>query len=268
MRYYVLAGLLVLGACGRDSLTRPTNEQTPVAQTVASVDRAPDLKAPVDTTSDPSYFAEWRGCNLRIYAKHAPDRTFAVNIWKVVGPSWTNQVHVDYKGTVNAKKPYADNDLCWIKDEFPCWVQVDIGGILTYHHFNKGNFCPVPQPTPTPEPSPTPTPEPTPTPQPTPSPDPTPTPEPSPTPSPEPTPTPEPSYCYYEVDCGNQVSALAKQTCKSEQKEQLCNAQGGQWAKWQGGKEHCRIAFPGVSLDNFQLTPGQSADGCLNKRDN
>lgn len=97
-------------------------------------------------------------------------------------------------------------------------------------------------------------------------PSPTPRPTPTPTPRPTPTPTPLPSFCYYEVDCGNQVSKHTT-SCPSSQKASLCAAQGGAWGKWNGNNEHCKIALPGVCRSNFQLTPGQSAPTCLKKQD-
>jgi hypothetical protein len=99
---------------------------------------------------------------------------------------------------------------------------------------------------------------------------PTPNPSPTPTPQPSPTPTPAPQYCYYEVDCGNQLKSFLTVTtaCPDTTKKALCEQKNGEWAKWiSQGKEHCRIALPGVSLGNFQLTPGQSAPGCLSKHD-
>lgn len=83
---------------------------------------------------------------------------------------------------------------------------------------------------------------------------------------------PPPAPCYYEVDCS--VRASSNVACQLLKKAR-CEAQppfgpAGEWANWFGqgeGHEQCRVAFPGWSNDHFQLNPGQSAEGCLDKQD-
>jgi hypothetical protein len=39
------------------------------------------------------------------------------------------------------------------------------------------------------------------------------------------------------------------------------------FVSWIDGNHPCGLAFPGISNDLFQLNPGQSATGCLDKHD-
>jgi hypothetical protein len=52
----------------------------------------------------------------------------------------------------------------------------------------------------------------------------------------------------------------------SNGKEQ-CQALPG-FVSWNDKNHLCELTWPGVSSDDFQLNPGKSADGCLDKHDN
>jgi len=90
-----------------------------------------------------------------------------------------------------------------------------------------------------------------------------PTPYPTPTPSPSPTPTPPVGLCYYRVSCGVSFS----NSCTDHSQQLICENKQGIWINFDGNvlDNHCKFNVPGVSLSNFQLNPGQSAQGCLNK---
>ena len=151
----------------------------------------------------------------------------------------------------------------------------------TYFDINGKEFTPSRTPEKVrecqPKPQPTPTPKPQcdgdcePTPQPTPTPTPSPSPSPTPTPSPSPTPTPDPGKCYYRVSCGVSVGTHGS-SCTDSNQEFICEhtysgPNAGIWRNFgpQNLQNHCEFPVPGVSLLNFQLNPGQSARGCLNK---
>ncbi len=63
--------------------------------------------------------------------------------------------------------------------------------------------------------------------------------------------------------------------CTDQQQENLCKAavgvagDHGVWLNFLGGSlhNHCEFDFPGYVDRDFQLNPGQSAAGCLDKRD-
>jgi len=65
----------------------------------------------------------------------------------------------------------------------------------------------------------------------------------------------EPDTCFYNIT-GNPAFKATK-----------CNALSGLGANWNGTENHCEIPFPGVAIDGFNLTPGQSDTGCLRKQD-
>lgn len=88
--------------------------------------------------------------------------------------------------------------------------------------------------------------------------------------------------CYYRVSCGASqsdlggVNALHHNECTDQDQENICERTSGGdpsahgvWLNFVHGDlhNHCKFTVPGVSLDNFQLNPGQSAHGCLNKND-
>jgi hypothetical protein len=57
-------------------------------------------------------------------------------------------------------------------------------------------------------------------------------------------------HCYYNV---------------KHDDEQKCKAQSG--ASWNEGNHLCSLPFPGISNDDFNLNPGQSAASCYDKHD-
>ena len=70
---------------------------------------------------------------------------------------------------------------------------------------------------------------------------------------------PPPPACYYKVSGpGGEVGHAIK-----------CSIFGGTWLNFDGDvlDNHCKFNLPGISNDDFQLSPGQSAPGCLNKQD-
>lgn len=73
-----------------------------------------------------------------------------------------------------------------------------------------------------------------------------------------------PGHCYYKISGGNEVYKQAH--CEAAPGFPLFGG-GGSWINFQGSKldNHCDIPFPGISQIDFQLTPGQSAPGCLDK---
>lgn len=82
-------------------------------------------------------------------------------------------------------------------------------------------------------------------------------------------PPPTSGACYYEPDCGNQddYSASKKDECDQAK---LCTDAGGAWVPNPHeihAPNKCRFDFPGISKSNFQLNPGISAPGCLDKHD-
>lgn len=66
---------------------------------------------------------------------------------------------------------------------------------------------------------------------------------------------PPPNFCFYEVS--GFFKALD------------CLQEGGQWENWDNEfhNNHCRVPFPGTTDRDFQLTPGQSDNGCKSKHD-
>jgi hypothetical protein len=68
------------------------------------------------------------------------------------------------------------------------------------------------------------------------------------------TPPEPPGVCIYEYGG------------RSETKEEQCLALTDT-AFWSDGSQHCVIPFPGVAATPWNLTPGQSAEGCLRKQD-
>lgn len=75
-----------------------------------------------------------------------------------------------------------------------------------------------------------------------------------------------PGLCYYKVSGGNET--FKRFVCEASKGFPFFGG-GGHWINFDGSKldNHCEIGFPGISQNNFQLTPGQSAPGCLNKND-
>ena len=67
--------------------------------------------------------------------------------------------------------------------------------------------------------------------------------------------------CYYTVS-GN----IFTREFRCEAPWYLGGA-GGDWGNWFGQPNHCKVAYDGVSRSDFNLVPGQSAPGCLNKND-
>lgn len=162
------------------------------------------------------------------------------------------------------------------------------GGYLVAFYFGETPACSTPRPKPSPSPqcegeqcecdvaasSEEPNPCPTPTPSPSPSPSPTPCPgddfstatypNPCPTPTPSPSPTPPPQlYCYYEVS-GNGKADRCVGTLGHA-------GDAGFWIEDSPEDHrlahHCRFNFDGLVNNKFQLSPGISAEGCANKRD-
>ena len=91
-------------------------------------------------------------------------------------------------------------------------------------------------------------------------------------PTPEPSPTPEPAgVCYYEVDCRSANSFQAQTFCTYNKKKDICEDAGGEYLdtdpKFWVINYQCVFELPGISSDRFQLTPGQSDEGCLRKQD-
>ena len=96
-------------------------------------------------------------------------------------------------------------------------------------------------------------------------------PSPSPTPTPRPSPTPTPGLCYYRVSCGVSFGTHGS-SCTDSNQQFICEHTSsgnvaGIWRNFgaQSLQNHCQFPVPGVSLRNFQLNPGQSAEGCRNK---
>lgn len=91
----------------------------------------------------------------------------------------------------------------------------------------------------------------------------------------------EPGLCYYRVSCGDQEPAAPAFTtsnskeCTDQQQQAICEAavgQGGDNGIWRNFGDanllnHCQFNHPGYVNNDFQLNPGQSAEGCLNKND-
>jgi len=170
-----------------------------------------------------------------------------------------------------------------------CFVEAELRLDTADNHANGGDphmlfgaadldipGCKRPKPNPTPEPTcdedqtERPCPEPTPTPEPCDE-DFLASSEPNPCPTPSPSPTPEPGFCYYRVSCGQQeeISAHNGNDCGEEEQSEICEGEGGIWLNFgeQSLQNHCRFSEPGLSNDDFQLTPGKSAEGCLDKKD-
>lgn len=89
--------------------------------------------------------------------------------------------------------------------------------------------------------------------------------------------------CYYRVSCGAHqtsnggVHGLKQDSCTDQNQQNICEATfGGNpsahgiWRNFGDANllNHCQFTVPGVSLDNFQLNPGQSDHACLNKNSN
>ncbi len=104
-----------------------------------------------------------------------------------------------------------------------------------------------------------------------------PSPDPSPTPIPPPPPPPPTlppvGACYYRVSCGGQATG-GHSSCSDRGQQVQCEAAiGGNptargiWLNYgdQALLNHCRFTVPGLVNGNFQLNPGQSADGCFDK---
>lgn len=89
-----------------------------------------------------------------------------------------------------------------------------------------------------------------------PDPEPNPEPTPSPTPEPSPTPSPEPGICFYNISGP-----------PSQRAARCVIFAGGIGGNWNGQANHCEVPFPGIINNSFNLTPGQSATGCLRKQD-
>jgi hypothetical protein len=75
-------------------------------------------------------------------------------------------------------------------------------------------------------------------------------------------------YCYYKISQGNEASK--KTRCETTLGGSP--AAFGIWLNFDDSSHdpldnHCKYTVPGIINDKFQLTPGQSAAGCLNKND-
>jgi hypothetical protein len=87
---------------------------------------------------------------------------------------------------------------------------------------------------------------------------------------------PVPPLCYYRVSCGEQEVTSSTQSCTHQQQQAICERTiglgtlvPGVWMNFGAAnlQNHCRFHVPGVINRDFQLTPGQSHDLCLNKND-
>lgn len=81
--------------------------------------------------------------------------------------------------------------------------------------------------------------------------------------------------CYYRVSCGVSQST-GDHSCTDQAQQTICQTtiggvppKAGIWRNFgpQNLQNHCQFVVPGVSLDNFQLNPGQSDKACFNKKD-
>jgi len=77
--------------------------------------------------------------------------------------------------------------------------------------------------------------------------------------------------CYYRVSCGEQEEDFVafNRECDDQAQQSICEGEEGIWLNFDGGAldNHCQFDPPGISHDDFQLTPGQSDTTCLNKND-
>lgn len=75
--------------------------------------------------------------------------------------------------------------------------------------------------------------------------------------------------CFYRVSCGDQESFTLSGNCEDQQQKLICENQGGEWLNFITGvlHNHCAFSLPGISHNDFQLTPGQSDPECLDKND-
>ena len=75
-----------------------------------------------------------------------------------------------------------------------------------------------------------------------------------------------PGLCYYKISGVPEV--IKEFICEQPQGFPFFGG-GGHWINFTGSKldNHCEIQVPGISQNNFNLTPGQSDPNCLRKQD-
>lgn len=73
-----------------------------------------------------------------------------------------------------------------------------------------------------------------------------------------------PGHCYYKINSGKDCSDSGEPAHQA-----FCEAAGYTWINFTGSKldNHCDVPFPGIANKCYELTKGQSADGCLKKKD-
>jgi len=86
---------------------------------------------------------------------------------------------------------------------------------------------------------------------------------------------PAPKLCYYRVSCGEQGFVASTRECTLHKQQEICEAaeglagDNGIWRNFGDANllNHCQFNAPGYSNRDFQLTPGQSDESCVNKND-